>query len=59
MEDLLAKKLKWETELRRTDPTDPYHSHCRQQLTHVEALIEAEKNKSKSKSKKSTKKSKK
>ncbi len=59
MEELLKKQLHWTTQMGITDPTDPYHSHCRQQLTHVEALIEAEKNKSKSKSKKSTKKSKK
>lgn len=59
MEDLLKEQLHWKSQLGITDPTDPYSSHCRQQLTHVEALIEAEKNKSKSKSKKSTKKSKK
>jgi|8_EtaG_2_1085327.scaffolds.fasta_scaffold222248_2 hypothetical protein len=61
MEELLKKQLHWKTQLGITDSSDPYSNHCRAQLTHVEALIEAEKSKSKSKSKskKSTKKSKK
>jgi hypothetical protein len=59
MEELLKKQLHWKTQLGITDPSDPYSNHCREQLTHVEALIEAEKSKSKPKSKKSTKKSKK
>tara|TARA_R110002012_G_scaffold121363_2_gene270786 strand:+ start:1351 stop:1530 length:180 start_codon:yes stop_codon:yes gene_type:complete len=59
MEELLKKQLHWKTQLGITDSTDPYSNHCRAELTHVEALIEAEKSKSKSKSKKSTKKSKK
>lgn len=55
MKELLAKKLKWETELQKTDPSDPYTIKCRQELTHAEAMIEAEKSKSKKKTKKTKK----
>ena len=58
MKELLEKKLWWETELQKTDPSDPYTIKCRQELTHAEAMIEAEKSKSKKTTKK-TKKSKK
>jgi len=58
MKAILSEKMKWESELSITDPTDPYANRCRQEVANSEMKIKIAEANAKKSSKKATKKSK-